>query len=112
MRGTKQMAKWMTGAAFLGALALAVPHQAQAQVSFGIAVGGYPGPVYGYAQPYVNPYAYGQYRQQRWYEHEQRERWERERAEEFRREQWQAERYREHEWHEHDGYHGDHDRRW
>ncbi len=97
MRGTKQIAKWMTGAALLGALAAAVPHQAQAQVGFGVTVGAYP--AYGYAQPYF----YNEYERQRWFEHEQRERWERERAAEFRREQWQRE-------HWHDQYR--HDRGW
>ncbi len=111
MRSTQKLTKWMTGAALLGALALAVPQQAHAQVSWGIGVGTYPAPVYGYTQPYVDPYAYQQYQQQRWYDHERRERWERERAEEFRREQWQAERYRDHEWREHEE-HEHRDRGW
>ncbi len=100
MRGTKQIAKWMTGAALFGALALAVPQQARAQVSFGIAVGAYP--AYGYAQPYFH----NEYERQRWFEHEQRERWEAERAAEFRREQWERDRYRDREWHDRDGYRG------
>ncbi len=90
MRGTKQIAKWMTGAALLGALAAADPHQAQAQVSFGVTVGAYP--AYGYAQPYFH----NDYERQRWFE--QRQRWEAERAAEFRREQWQREHRHDHYW--------------
>ena len=102
MRSTKRFATWMTGAVLTGALALAVPLQAHAQVSFSVGVGAYP--AYGYAQPYAVPYGYDPYQNQRW---EQRERWEAERAQEFQREQWQREHY---EHSENRGWHGDHDR--
>ncbi len=94
MRSTKAIAKWMAGTALAGALLFAAPHKAQAQVTFGIGVGAYPAPAYGYN----GPYAYDAYARQRWIEHEQHEQWEAARAAEWRHEQWQ----REH----------DYDRRW
>ena len=101
MRNGKTVVKWMTGAALAGAFVLAAPHKAEAQVQFGVSVGSYGAPVYAApAYGYADPYAY---QQQRWIDHEQRERWEAERAAEWRHEQWQ----REHAWHEDRGWHGD-----
>ena len=101
MYSTQAIARWMTGAGLAGALLFAAPHKAQAQVTFGIGVGAYGAPAYGYA----NPYDYQDYRRQRWIEHEQREQWEAARAAEWRHEQWQRE-------HEYDrGWDRDRDRR-
>ncbi len=108
MRNAKGIAKWMTGAALAGALLFGAPHKAEAQVQFGVSVGTYGAPVYAApAYGYANPYAYNDYRRQRWIEHEQREQWEAERAAQWQHEQWEREHFYDHD-HDH-GWHGDHD---
>ncbi len=88
MRTIKANMKWMAGATLAGALLLATPHQAQAQVSFGIGVSSYGAPSHGYG----DPYAYREVQRQRWIAHEQREQWEAARAAEWRHEQWERQR--------------------
>jgi hypothetical protein len=84
-------ARWIAGLAFAGALALAAPNQAQAQVAFGVQVGGYQGyaaPAYGYG--YANPYAVQGWERRRAYD--EHARWEAERAAQWQREHWDLER--------------------
>ncbi len=95
MRNSQTITKWLMGAALASAFALAVPHNAQAQVSFGIQAGGYAPQAYGY----YGPDRYDNYQRHEYWEHEQRERLEAERAAEWRREQWEHAR-----WHDHDGW--------
>lgn len=102
MKQIKAVTKMILGAAVAGAFLLATPNRAQAQVSFGVAVGNYPPPppyAYGNGYVYNNGYAYygndqaAYWQQQRWAEHEQQERWEAEqRAEHWRHEQWEHNR--------------------
>lgn len=58
MKLTNTLTKWITGAALAGALLVAAPKKADAQVSFGISVGR---PAYGYGYGY-RPYYGGYYR--------------------------------------------------
>lgn len=91
MRINGRFAKWGAGAAVLGALALASPRQAGAQVRFGLEVGAYPAPVYAPAYPY----GCDRFARERWLE---RQRWEAERAREIRHEQWLREHWRDRGW--------------
>ncbi len=85
---SRTLATWATGAALAAALLVVSPSKAQAQVGFGIQVGGYGAPAYGYVQS--NPY-------DAWhYDHsiarERHEQWEAERAAEWRHQQWEQQR--------------------
>lgn len=95
MRINKQIAgriaKWATGAALLGAAALALPQRAEAQVRFNIGIGAYPAPVYAPAYPY----GYDRWQRERWIEHQ---RWEAARTAELRREQWERDHWRGRAW--------------
>ncbi len=102
MTNSKTIAKWLTGAAVAGALLLATPHKAQAQVSFGVAVNGYP-PPNGYYAPAVPYY----WQRQAYIDHEQEERIEAARAAQWRHEQWE----REHFYNDRDGWRDRDDRR-
>ena len=93
---------WVLGVAALAVMALAVPTKSEAQVQFGVEVGNYPPPAYGYYPAPNGYYPQDDYARQRWIEHEQHERWEAERAAQWRHEQWEREHWREHEWREHE----------
>lgn len=91
MRTIKANMKWIAGATLAGALLLAAPHQAQAQVSFGVGVSNYGAPAYGGG--YGNAYGYREAARQQWMARERHEEWEAARAAEWRREQWEQQRF-------------------
>lgn len=112
--GARRMAGAMAGVAIAGALLLAAPQTAHAQVQFGVQVGGYSGyvaPAYGYG--YSDPYAVQQWQQRRAYE--EHEQWEAARAAEWQREHWGHDRWdRRDNFRDEDrgGGHPDHERGW
>ncbi len=90
MRSMQTITKWLMGAALASAFVLAAPHKAQAQVSFGIAVGA--------------PQAYGYYGPAGCYRWRNHEYWERQRVEAERAAAWRRERWEHERWHDHDGW--------